>query len=326
MIKFYLIPPQRQIILTKWYHQLLQYLQTHPYRTSNPDKAEYFIPGFDTALETNWPEYNGKSNNFVVGKYEEIGNAAAESLDYLSSYIDNFPNKKYLIISLHPGNFKLISQFYHLNNVIFAHNNFSENVYRKNVDISFPASAVVQLERQETDFAVSCKHLLSFQGIESHPVRKELHKLHDGKKVIINLLKKNEKHNQEKYINLLKESSFSLVPRGDCRFSYRLAEAMAAGSIPVIFSDGWQLPFSEIINYDTFAIRIPENLYDHTLPLLENFQPEHIAIMRKNSWQMYKNHFASIRMQMATLFIILKQRQNITITTKHVWNDNLISF
>ena len=60
------------------------------------------------------------------------------------------------------------------------------------------------------------------------------------------------------YIALMQRSVFCLVIRGDTKSSRRLFSAITAGCIPVIISDLISLPFSNIINYSSFAIILPE--------------------------------------------------------------------
>jgi Exostosin family len=46
------------------------------------------------------------------------------------------------------------------------------------------------------------------------------------------------------YTDLLKQSKFAAVPRGDNLYSYRFTEVLAAGAIPVLFANpDWVLPF-----------------------------------------------------------------------------------
>ena len=52
-------------------------------------------------------------------------------------------------------------------------------------------------------------------------------------------------------------TTFALVPRGDMPYAYRLIEALAFGAIPVILSDEYVLPFSEILDWQAFSVRWP---------------------------------------------------------------------
>ena len=49
-------------------------------------------------------------------------------------------------------------------------------------------------------------------------------------------------------------------------YSYRLTEVMLAGAVPVILSNGWVLPFSEFLEYDSFALRLDEHTFQRNPP------------------------------------------------------------
>ena len=51
------------------------------------------------------------------------------------------------------------------------------------------------------------------------------------------------------YTELLTNTQFGIVIRGDTFYSYRFMEVLSAGVVPVIFSDKWVLPFHEILDY-----------------------------------------------------------------------------
>ena len=57
------------------------------------------------------------------------------------------------------------------------------------------------------------------------------------------------------YSELLTNATFGLVPRGHSRFSYRFLEVLDHGAVPVVVSDGWRLPFDDIIDWAGAAFR-----------------------------------------------------------------------
>ena len=57
---------------------------------------------------------------------------------------------------------------------------------------------------------------------------------------------------------MMAQSVFCLVPRGQAAWSPRLDEAVYAGCIPVIIADGYDPPFSAVLNYSLFSVRVNE--------------------------------------------------------------------
>lgn len=98
------------------------------------------------------------------------------------------------------------------------------------------------------------------------------------------------------YTDLLTASQFGLAPRGNQRWSSRLIEVMAHDSIPVIISDGYTLPYEQVIDWDSMSLVVPEAEVSSTAGL----QRVTTALKKRNAAQMltvmrasYSRWFAS---------------------------------
>jgi Exostosin family len=93
---------------------------------------------------------------------------------------------------------------------------------------------------------------------------------------------------------LMSRSVFTLCPAGYGRWTFRLIEALLCGSIPVIISDGYVLPFADKINWDKYVIRVPEIELANLPILLKSIPQEQIGQMLKNildSNNLFKREF-----------------------------------
>ncbi|EDQ91996.1 uncharacterized protein MONBRDRAFT_22722 [Monosiga brevicollis MX1] len=68
------------------------------------------------------------------------------------------------------------------------------------------------------------------------------------------------------YRQALAESEFCLVVRGFRVWTPRLMDAVWSGCIPVIIADGYELPFSSLLHWPSFAVFVPE----HDVPRLKD--------------------------------------------------------
>jgi hypothetical protein len=74
-------------------------------------------------------------------------------------------------------------------------------------------------------------------------------------------------------------SRFTLCPAGWSRWSFRIYEAISAGSIPVVLSDYSVLPFSDQLEWDRFALFLPEVALGEIDDILRSLSPQRVAAL-----------------------------------------------
>jgi hypothetical protein len=105
------------------------------------------------------------------------------------------------------------------------------------------------------------------------------------------------------YEQLLYDSKFALVPRGLGSIGYRLIESMNAGCIPVIIADDHVLPFSEILDYSSWAICINECDVERIPSILRERLCD-VDRMQKEVSNVYTEYFSSVSVIIAHVIAI----------------------
>ena len=95
------------------------------------------------------------------------------------------------------------------------------------------------------------------------------------------------------YEQLMANSSFALVLPGIAPMSYRLAEAMGFGAIPVIASDFITLPFTRVLDWRRFSVQAAESSLEALPDRLRAIPAEVVADMRREARAAYDRCFAS---------------------------------
>ncbi|CAB1351320.1 unnamed protein product, partial [Coregonus sp. 'balchen'] len=85
------------------------------------------------------------------------------------------------------------------------------------------------------------------------------------------------------YREMLHNSTFCLVPRGRRLGSFRFLEALQAACVPVMLSNGWELPFSEIINWNTAAVIGDERLLLQIPSTVRSIHQDKILALRQQT-------------------------------------------
>ena len=79
---------------------------------------------------------------------------------------------------------------------------------------------------------------------------------------------------------VMSKSKYCIVPRGDTPSSKRFYDAVVYGCIPVIISDGYELPFDKTqVNWDDCVIRIPEKDVEKLPEIIKNITDDEYKYM-----------------------------------------------
>ena len=93
---------------------------------------------------------------------------------------------------------------------------------------------------------------------------------------------------------LLSSADFGLVLPGVSPMSYRLAETMSYGSIPVVVSDYISLPFPDLINWGEFVVLVAEGQVLQIPDILRRIDADERKRMREKVNEVYEKYFASL--------------------------------
>ena len=137
--------------------------------------------------------------------------------------------------------------------------------------------------------------LASFVGSATHPIRiKMAHACQNSKEIKLYIKNWTPSVNQNEFdtfINLTANSIFCLCPRGYGLNSFRLYEAMQLGSIPVVITNQYYLPWQDELNWNEFAVLISEKQLPDLQSILESYKEEQLESMRQKIKEVYPKYF-----------------------------------
>jgi len=106
----------------------------------------------------------------------------------------------------------------------------------------------------------------------------------------------------------LMNSAFGIVPASRGPSSLRLLEVLSAGSIPVVVSDNFVLPFDTLIEWRRCVFVFPTSQMHRIVPTLRSLSTEEVEFRREYCLFVYREFFENDDKIVATTAMALKSR------------------
>lgn len=185
-------------------------------------------------------------------------------------------------------------------------------VFTPHAEVSDPYVAIPHHAVQADELATSSpkpmperSYLASFRGaFWTHPCRQALAKHLRGNAFLIQdtgawhfqHAQQTQQISASEYKSLLSNSKFTLCPRGTGPSSVRLWEAFAFGSIPVVIADSAELALSDILDWDSFVLRVRESELSTLADRLGALSPAELTRMQEVGQAAYQTWFRKERL------------------------------
>ncbi|XP_050730033.1 exostosin-1-like [Eriocheir sinensis] len=125
------------------------------------------------------------------------------------------------------------------------------------------------------------------------------------------------------YEVLMRNSTFCLVPRGRRLGSFRFLEVLQAGCIPVLLANGWELPFSEVVDWTRCTVQADERLLLQVPEVVRSINASQMLQMRQQTQLIWNRYFSSVqKIVFATLEIVADRVRRQRSRPLSVWNSD----
>lgn len=282
-------------------------LERSPYYTTDPEKACLFLVTVDRRVDSgslkSLPFWNNGLNHVVISTEDKSRSPNLEATEMASTL------------------------------TTITH----QSVYRTGFDLSVPLPQKWFYPEIQKLKALERKYFLTFKGarfsqefapgggIRNSPI---LSGMHNGEDIIIattcqqvsssemylrgselraECARDQSIYNNFKYKDLM-DSTFGLVPAGRAPSSDRLLEVLSAGSIPVIISDNYVLPFDTLIEWRRCALVFPSSQMHRIVPTLRTLDTEEVESRRDYCLFVYREFLENDDKIVASTAMALKSR------------------
>ncbi|XP_072164852.1 exostosin-2-like [Diadema setosum] len=292
--------------ISREFFDVLNAIAESPFYTSNPDQACLLVPSVDLL-------------NQNTMKLKAVGQALAQLPRWNTG-------TNHLLFNMLPGTTPDFHTALEVprGNAILAGGGFSSWTYRPGYDISIPVynSVASSIKLTEKPLDTICPYLAVSAQVGLHvDYRTELLTVANTNQDILVLhgCKSDDSAPDPRkmclnsrvfsYPHILQEATFCIILRRARLGQAALSDALQAGCIPVIISDSYILPFSEVIDWQRASLVIRESNIADIPSILRAIEPEQIQLMRQQVRFLWRNYFSSMA--------------NITLTTLQIINDRV---
>uniref|UniRef100_A0A8C8VR33 Exostosin-like 1 n=1 Tax=Pelusios castaneus TaxID=367368 RepID=A0A8C8VR33_9SAUR len=237
--KVFVYPLEREDPVSESYLKIITSIEESRYYTSNPEEACLFILNIDTL---------------------DRDHLSVQYVHNINDKIQGFPlwndGRNHLIFNLYSGTWPNYTEDlgFDIGQAILAKASFYVENFRPSFDISIPLFSKEHSQKggergwlYQNSVPPKKKYMLAFKGKRYLTgIGSDTRNLHFVPRF--------------DYQELLHNSTFCIIPRGRRLGSFRFLEALQAACIPVLLSNGWELPFSEVIDWSKSAIVGDERL------------------------------------------------------------------
>ena len=333
--KVYVYPEDDNVPPSSSYSKILSAIKDSRFYTEDAEAACVFVLSLDTL------DRDPLSQDFVRN--------IQSRLDKLRHWNNGL---NHIVFNLYSGSWPEYTEDlgFNVGRAMLAKASISTENYRPGFDISLPLFHKHHPERggapgfvKSNNFPVTNKYLVAFKGKRyvhgiGSDTRNSLHHLHNGQDVVMVTTCKHGKNWREMmderceednaeydkwdYENLLSNSTFCLVPRGRRLGSFRFLETLQAGCLPVILSNGWQLPFDEVIDWSSASFSIDERQLLQVPEILHAVTGPEVFSRRQQTQVIWENYLASVEKIVLTSLNILQDRVHPQLARQaELWNS-----
>ncbi|KAM6968219.1 exostosin-1a-like [Aplochiton taeniatus] len=333
--KVYIYPQQKGEKISESYQKILSSIEASRFYTADPAQACLFVLNLDTL------DRDQLSPHYVHN---------------LRTKVQNLPlwneGRNHVVFNLYSGTWPDYTEDlgFDIGQALLAKASISTENFRPRFDVSIPLFSKEHPrtggERgflKHNSIPPYRKYMLVFKGKRyltgiGSDTRNALHHVHNAQDVVLLTTCKhgkdwqrhkdarcdqdNTQYDRYDYREMLYNSTFCLVPRGRRLGSFRFLEALQAACVPVMLSNGWELPFSEIIDWNTAAVIGDERLLLQIPSTVRSIHKDRILSLRQQTQMLWEAYFNTVeRIVLTTLQIIQDRVLQHSSRSPLMWNS-----